>query len=445
MIIRVTIKNLYSFKEETEFNMLPNKSQHLPHHKITRNEITFLRLGALYGANGAGKTNLIKVMGLLVHMIRQGRIIEQAKELKFKLSHDNEEMPSSVAVEFWAQGKIYYYTLTFNETGILYEALAESCSNKDINIFERSYEENKENITFKDGYADDPKNKMFVEVLSDKLIHRNDLLLSFLNKNYAEEFTDAKVVYEWFTSTLVILRAGEREHPVAQMLDSDPMLLNFADRLISRFDTGISSISVEKKELKAEDDVLSKLSDGLKRRPNGVFVFGNENIITSDEINIVNEDNKIIAKRVLSGHKNDESKTVAFQFGLESDGTKRLVDYLPAIYNIVNEGHVYLIDEIERSIHPVIIKEIISKISADEAVKGQLIFTTHESCLLDQNILRPDEIWFAQKNSVGSTQLYSLSDFNIHHTANIENGYLNGRYGAIPFVSNLCDLHWNNE
>ena len=88
------------------------------------------------------------------------------------------------------------------------------------------------------------------------------------------------------------------------------------------------------------------------------------------------------------------------------------------------------------------IKSIIHKISAMENAAGQIIFTTHESGLLDQDIFRPDEIWFAQKDSEQATKLYPLSDYNIHRTANIENGYLAGRYGGIPFLSNLKDLHW---
>lgn len=83
------------------------------------------------------------------------------------------------------------------------------------------------------------------------------------------------------------------------------------------------------------------------------------------------------------------------------------------------------------------IKVVISKISENSSSKGQLIFTTHESCLLDQKILRADEIWFAQKDSDQSSHIYPLSDYNIHKTANIELGYLNGRYGGIQFLSNL--------
>jgi AAA15 family ATPase/GTPase len=115
---------------------------------------------------------------------------------------------------------------------------------------------------------------------------------------------------------------------------------------------------------------------------------------------------------------------------------------MPLLYAVTRHDAVYIVDEVERSIHPILIKDIINKLSKSTDTKGQLIFTTHESALLDQDIFRPDEIWFAQKDTDQATQLYPLSDFNIHKTANIENGYLNGRYGGIPFLSNLKDLHW---
>ncbi len=127
----------------------------------------------------------------------------------------------------------------------------------------------------------------------------------------------------------------------------------------------------------------------------------------------------------------------------ESDGTRRLLDYLPALFEAINSRRVYLIDEIERSIHPLLIKELIRKFSHDEHTSGQLIFSTHESNLLDQDIFRPDEIWFAEKNKEGATELYPLSEFKEHHTIDIRKGYLNGRYGGIPFLGNLKDLNWD--
>jgi hypothetical protein len=110
---------------------------------------------------------------------------------------------------------------------------------------------------------------------------------------------------------------------------------------------------------------------------------------------------------------------------------------------VLSERKVFLIDEIERSIHPLLIKELVRKFSDDHASQGQLIFTTHESNLLDQELFRQDEIWFAEKNSDGETDLYSLSDFKEHKTLDIRKGYLSGRYGSIPFLGNLKDLNWH--
>lgn len=150
----------------------------------------------------------------------------------------------------------------------------------------------------------------------------------------------------------------------------------------------------------------------------------------------------VMMKYLEAVHKNSDGKEIAMNMREESDGTRRLIEYMPLLYSILRQGGVFVIDEIERSIHPIMIKSIMRKISESKNSLGQIIFTTHESCLLDQDVFRPDEIWFAQKDVNQSTQLYPLSDYNIHKTANIENGYLNGRYGGIPFLSNLSDLKW---
>jgi hypothetical protein len=223
------------------------------------------------------------------------------------------------------------------------------------------------------------------------------------------------------------------------VFDKDREMLDYANNLIGKLSTGVEGLSISSSEIKKTDE-NSFIFDRLKEEPDSISET--RNIITGDVVNYVKEGERVVAKRIKTSHKDNKGNTVSFGFGLESDGTQRLVDYLPMIYDIIYNNHVILIDEIERSIHPIIIKELISLLSAKDDMKGQLIFSTHESCLLDQDILRTDEIWFAQKNQEGSTQLYSLSDFNVHSTANIENGYLNGRYGGIPFLTNLKDLHW---
>ena len=168
-------------------------------------------------------------------------------------------------------------------------------------------------------------------------------------------------------------------------------------------------------------------------------LFGNR---SGEVSNIIYDQGQVVLKTLVAIHTDNNGDITEMPITRESDGTRRIIEYMPLLYAITRQNAVYIVDEIERSIHPILIKEIIRKLSYGDGAKGQLIFTTHESALLDQDIFRPDEIWFAQKDTDQATQLYPLSDFNIHKTANIENGYLNGRYGGIPFLSNLKDLHW---
>ncbi len=146
-----------------------------------------------------------------------------------------------------------------------------------------------------------------------------------------------------------------------------------------------------------------------------------------DELIFVKEDNKIWVKTLKVEHFCKRDQSVLFGLDEESDGTVRLLDFVPAFKNVISIEKVFIIDEIERSIHPLLIKEFVQKFSFDPNSKsGQLIFTTHESNLLDQEIFRQDEIWFAEKDFNGSTDLYSLSDFKEHKTIDIEKDYLNG-------------------
>ena len=212
----------------------------------------------------------------------------------------------------------------------------------------------------------------------------------------------------------------------------------------AKLKTGIARLQ-SKKEIIDENDIkdnpeLVKVVKKAKENPGIAEVKMTNN--GNDFINIVNENGYVWKKWLVCTHVTPDGTNVEMPLYLESDGTRRLIEYMPLLYAITRQNKVYIVDEIERSIHPIMIKDLMRKLSESETATGQLIFTTHESSLLDQSIFRPDEIWFAQKDVEQATQLYPLSDFNIHKTANIENGYLNGRYGGIPFLSNLKDLHW---
>lgn len=442
MLLRFVVKNLYSFKEETEFNLFPSsKATHHLHHKVSCGDMDAMRLTALYGANGAGKSNLVKALQDLKMFVSIGSISHSVfQNYKFQFSMTSLNEPVSMAIEFCTGGINYYYSVEMDTGIVSYESLSISKKTKDILVFERK-SNGTQTIKFGEGYSSDKYNNLFANVLQDKLLGKEALLLSFMATNYSEENPAITSAYKWFIDDLIVLNPKYLKNlALAYMFGKNPGMNGLLQDVLSGTKTGITSVEVGTRVVD-ENQLDPVFVKGLKDTPGVPRILQNT---VDDRINnsIVYENGQLLYMEIQPKHQLPDGSVIKMPINFESDGTIRLIEYIPLLYLVLTKDCVVIIDEIERSLHPILIKEIVAKISESLTAKGQLIFTTHESCLLDQAILRPDEIWFAQKDAEQASQFYPLSDFNIHKTANIENGYLNGRYGGIPFLSNLNDLHW---
>lgn len=442
MLLRFVVKNLYSFKEETEFNLFPSsRATHHLHHKVQCGDLEAMRLTAIYGANGAGKSNLIKALNDLQTIVKTGNISRMVFQgFKFQFSKESINEPVSMAIEFCVDGIVYYYSLEMDTGQVSYESLSVSTRSKDVPVFERK-SNGIQTIMFGEGYLSKKYNKVFSDVLQDKLLGKEALLLSFMATNYSDEIPDISKAYKWIVDKLFILNSAFLKNlTLAYYFEKNPQMSTLLQDVLEGTRTGITSVKVGKRAID-EGQLPADFVKGLKDYPGVPQVLPNA---LDSRINnsIVYENGQILLMEIQPNHKLYDGSEIKMPINFESDGTIRLMEYIPMIYLVLTNDCVVIIDEIERSLHPILIKEIISKLSESRSARGQLIFSTHESCLLDQEILRPDEIWFAQKDAEQASQFYPLSDFNIHKTANIENGYLNGRYGGIPFLSNLKDLHW---
>lgn len=442
MLLRFVVKNLYSFKEETEFNMFPSsRAAHHLHHKIKCGHAEALRFTSLYGANGAGKSNLIKALIDLQIMVARGTVGTNSFQFyKFQLDQESLTQPVSLAIEFCHNDSIYYYSLELDTGMVYYESLSVSEHKNDRLIFERK-SNGTQSVVFGNEYQKDKKSKVFFSAIEDRMLNKDALLLSFMAVYYPDVIDSIKVAYSWIVNDLIIVKSDNMKNiAIAQLMDTNPQMMSLLRTLLHGMGTGISNMDVVKTEV-AENQLSSELVNQIKSTPGVPRSFPN---LFDSRINdtLVFEDGRIIQKALQPYHSQGDGSPVKMPINFESDGTIRLIEYVPLLYLILNQGTTVIIDEVERSLHPILIKDIIENLSNSETAKGQLVFTTHESCLLDQEILRPDEIWFAQKDEAQATQLYPLSDFNIHKTASIEKGYLNGRYGGIPFLANLKDLNW---
>lgn len=442
MLLRFVAENIFSFKDAVEFNTFPSSKSHSHnHHKSACSHATALRLAAIYGANGAGKSNLLAAIDLLRNAVLSGTLdsIRQNGSLAFRFDKDCLDKPSGLAIEFYENKKVFYYHLEFKDHEVMLEELLLSKKTKDVTIFHREGSD----IKLNGDMLTKGVNRTFLDAL-DRLVRSDMLLLSFFGQYYPTEFEVVTEAYSWFVNRLRIVLPDTISGHVPHLLDTFDSFKRLVNATIPELKTGINSLDVEKivvseETAKGNPMLLSAIREARKNPGEPQIVEGES---PTEISNVVFEGGQVWQKTLLSIHTDIAGNTYTAPISIESDGTRRLIEYMPLFFAITHSDAVYVLDEIERSVHPIMIKSIIHKISAMENAAGQIIFTTHESGLLDQDIFRPDEIWFAQKDSEQATKLYPLSDYNIHRTANIENGYLAGRYGGIPFLSNLKDLHW---
>jgi AAA15 family ATPase/GTPase len=436
---------MFSFGERKEFTTIPNKRlKTLQDHKYNVDDLKILKLSSIYGANGAGKSNLIKSLFYFQRLITREEIPFRLKDTQYKFGNQKEQI---LAIEFIQDGTPLYYGIVLSEDKISTEELYVSGLGKkeDELIFERKTVGEKTSIKFLDDFENDEKSQVLKTVLLEEFVKPNEPILKLLSNRDNKFLKDVKKAYEWFSKTLQIITPDSKPRALAHKIDTDIEFKQYAEDLMRSFNIGIKSLGTEKKNIEEffgedNENELDKLIKEVEESPKKMIGLRSRR---GDELIIVKENDTIWVKTLKVEHSST-SKSAFFDLDEESDGTVRLLDFVPAFKNVISSEKVYIINEIERSIHPLLIKELVKKFSLDNNTRGQLIFTTHESNLLDQEIFRQDEIWFAEKDLNGSTDLYSLSDFKEHKTIDIRKGYLNGRYGSIPFLGNLEDLKWHN-
>ena len=453
MLLQFTVENFLSFRDETTFSMLAAgaDAQHPAH--LVQNAAgkgrSALRATALYGANGAGKSALIKAIGFAQNLILRGRRSGQPIPVNpFKLSAKRGEA-SKFDFTFTYQGVQYAYGFKVNATQVLEEWLYGTPNKQEVAYFERqTTDKGKAKIEF--GAQMKGKNKkqeQFLEFVAEGT-RPNQL---FLTEAEDRNIESVKPVIEWFRKVLLIISADAEAQDLEMTLHQDANFTDFLCSLLQRAGTGIEGIATEEVPLDFDhhfpgipDEFRKELLENIRDSEKNHFVMlrsdsGARHILTQNK-----EGAPLLIKFRTQRLAEDRSLT-EFEAQEESDGTRRLIHLAPALFGLKGRREsVVLIDELDRRLHTLLSKAFIEAFldCDDMNRKNQLIFTTHDTNLLDLDLLRRDEICFVEKDKEGASHLASLSEFKIRPDLQIEKGYLNGRFGAIPFLGNLCDLGW---
>ncbi|WP_022759423.1 AAA family ATPase [Butyrivibrio fibrisolvens] len=456
MLIRFNVRNFLSFAsrpdgQTEEFSMIPGKVRSKREHLYEDRKLKLLKFAAIYGANASGKSNLVKAMDFARSTVIGG-LPEGISEKYCKSDVDNKNKKSYFEFEIKIDDCIYAYgfevilSLRKFTSEWLVELIDEDNEN---NIFIRDIDNKIFEIggPLKEAGLREKVENYLEDIRSDDSV----LFLSMMNQNKKDlykQYPSAKVMKKVFNWVKYQLDINYPDRPISNysyMAKSDNV--KEICRIISAFGTGITNFELVDV---APEKVLSKLPDFVRKDIVSDIEKGVKELKTSKkrkqtEIGLIMRSDKDFFILKVDRDENVECKTIQFAhnninslFSLEeeSDGTVRLLDLLEIL--LAGDNKTYVVDELDRCLHPSLTYKFVETFLEEATKKNiQLIVTTHESRLMDFDLLRRDEIWFVDKKKNGETDIYSLEEYNERFDKKIDKAYLEGRYGGVPIFSTV--------
>lgn len=457
MLIRFTFNNFLSFKDEAELSMVAGRSLQHPEHKVKTNKTStpkILRTAAIFGKNASGKSNFIKAISFARDLIIRSPDLNRSIPVRpYRLDETYLSTPSTFRFELMLDNKIYDYGFSLTRTEIVEEWLYEIRSKSEVLLFRRKGDK----ISL--GKVDYSKSLDVInptnELLNQQMQRlyfvgedtRNNQL--FLTASIEREQPYFKPIYDWFSSSLFIIRPDSKYLGTEFQLIEGEGSNNFSqdfEKILKQLDTDIEGIhldevDVDKGFIKAYPNLdLQDLIDKIEFGTKAMFPMPDQRRFAIKK----DQNGMVTCYKLMTKHKKKLSPQNSlsenddydlFEINWESQGTQRLLDLIPYLFLMRNSSSTFIIDELARSLHPEISYQLVKSILENrKLVSSQLIFSTHEDYLLSFDLLRRDEIWFVGKKSYCESSLYSLEEFKPRYDKDIRRGYLKGRFGGVPLV-----------
>lgn len=408
MLIRFSFKNFKSFKNENCLDMEATSLKEHEYNVAKTENGEYLKVSAIYGANASGKTNVLQAFDYMKKRIlvsddsKKNSPIDEENIYSFMINN----APIALEVEILAKNnKIYKYGFEVLKDTIISEWLFEKRVNKFYAIFERE----NNNVSMKPNKISDLVN------IDERTLFLN--IYSKIDRNN-EDFSN---VYDWFVNSMYL----DLGNP------------NFERFINNRVSLKILSDENYKKELLKFIKTFDSGIEGIRTTP--------------DSIEAVKSNNGIINIEVL--HRGENGELKALPFYLESNGTRKMFHLFDFFMDALKNGMVLFVDELDAKLHPLLTRYIINLFhnSQTNIGNGQLIYSTHDTVNLNKETFRRDEIWFAEKDKDGISEIYALSDYileddknagkKVRNDATYNKDYLTGRYGAIPVLEEFDIIH----
>lgn len=411
MLVQFSVENYMSIKDKVVFSMLASSDKELSENVINNKTEKCLKSAVIYGANASGKSNFLKAIKAVEIMMINSNNMQPGMTLPitpFKFDSDFAARPSSFEFIMIINDIKYAYGFVADSKKIYDEYLYYYPNGRETEIFERT-DVNKFHYTVAERKLKD---------IEEKNTENKFFLATATTWNYEK----TKPVFDYITNGINVLFDYEQLKTTSfEQYNSDDTgeLKEFSLKVLSEAELNINNFTVSNVEMTEEQ--LKMLPPELKT----FFPAGAKGYSITTTHNVIDEEGN--------------ERNIKLDFEEESLGTKNIFILNPFLLHVLKEGKMLAIDELDRSLHPFLVKYIVKLFNSEEYNKNgaQLIFNTHDTNLLSLNLFRRDQIWFTEKDyKSGATDMYPLDDFPVRKTENIQKGYLNGRYGAIPFVAN---------
>ena len=431
MIISFTLENWMSFQEKVKFSMIATRErQHnvrVP--KLSKYRTRILPVAAIFGGNATGKSNFFKALNFAKSLVTKGTEIDNLINVEpFRLNAHESDVPTRFAFELLINETIYDFSFAVTRTAVLEEKLVEIKSASEKVLYDRSRDQIK--------FAPTVNRDLFLE-FAFKGTRENQL---FLTNSVSQNIDDFRPVFNWFRDSLILIGPDTRFGNIELFFDESGPHYEIMNENLLQLDLGISRLAGE--EIPFESIPIPKLYSARIKEDFKNKIKGNKGISfgldgNNERYVIVRKNNELITKKLITFHPNEDGNEVKFEFSEESDGSQRVLDLLPAFIemSLKSSTFVYFIDEIDRSLHTLLTRRLIEMYlnACSENTRTQLLLTTHDVMLMDQQLLRRDEMWVAERDTFGASSLFSFSEFQeVRYDKDIRKSYIQGRLGGIP-------------
>lgn len=427
MIISFSVENWMSFRDQATFSMIASRErQHgerVP--KLGKYQTRVLPIAAIYGGNASGKTNFFEALHFAKTLVVKGSGIDSLIPIEqFRLDDEGTNRPSRFAFELLIDETIYEFSFAVTRRTVIEERLVVITSNSEKVLYDRR--DGKPN--FDSSLAKDP----FLQ-FAFKGTRDNQL---FLTNSVSQKGDNFRTVYDWFKDTLKFVAPDSWFDPFEQFIDEKDPLHTAMNEMLQRLDTGIAHLGSEEipfEDLPIPGSLKIELQEEVEEGRTVELESGNARFV------ITRKAGELIARKLVSFHPKSDGTEAKFEIHQESDGSQRVIDLLPAFLELSAQTppKVYVIDEIDRSLHPLLIRQLLESYldNCSTETRKQLLLTTHNVMLMDQQLLRRDEMWVTERDTSGASSLFSFSEYkDVRYDKDIRKSYLQGRLGGIPRI-----------